>query len=76
MLVAHPVGRRRQTDVYQDEVEKVLVGKVEKVEKLIVFLAGAEELLPRGLSSGNTRNVVNVACSVPKCDFGTENAPE
>ncbi len=27
-------------------------------------------------STRNARNVVNVPCSVPKCDFGTENAPE
>ncbi len=52
------------------------VEKVEKVEIFIACWAGAMELLPRGLSLGNTRNVLNVACSVPKCDFGTENAPE
>ncbi len=51
--------------------------KKEKVEKLIACSgAGAVELLPRGLSLGNTRNVLNVTCSVLKCDFGTENAPE
>ena len=41
-----------------------------------MFWGGTMELLPRGLSSGNTRNVLNVACSVPKCNFGSENAPE
>jgi hypothetical protein len=33
-------------------------------------------LLPCGLSLGYTSNVVDVACSVPKYDFGTENSPE
>jgi hypothetical protein len=38
--------------------------------------AVAMELLPRGLSLGYISNVVNVACSVQKYDFGTENSPE
>ncbi len=46
----------------------------ESAEINFMLWAGAMELLPRGLLFGNTKNVLNVAHSVPKCNFGTENA--
>ncbi len=56
------------------------VKKVEKVEKVEKFIACREQVpwscYLVAFYLGYTRNVFNVACSVPKCDFRTENAPK
>ncbi len=49
------------------------VEKVEKVVKLILFGGQAIWICYLVAFHLYSRNVLNVACSVPKRDFGTEN---